>query len=720
MLFSFVDNAKVSVKLPLFMIALAALNAAGVGYMAIKDADEVITNQTKAEMSAIRSQTVKSLDNYIKSISEDLQITASSDFTRQVLRNYATAWNDLPAGDKTTYLQKAYIDNNPNETGKKHLLDAASDGSMYSALHAKYHPWFRKFLETREYYDIFLFDADGDIVYTVFKERDFATNAVRGQWKDTDIMALFRAAKDNPEKDKIFFYDFKPYAPSADVPAAFIGTPILDSDGSFMGVLAFQMPIGRINAITHIPEDVSSTSEVHIVGADGLLRNDPNINDNEDPILKQQMDMSLVAKMMNGETGAGWSNDGGEVTMVAYQPYEVYGTKWGVFADMLHEEALEANHVIEKGILGSSVVILLIVAVISSLIAKGLTSPINKMVSIMATMAKGDYTLTVPSQDRGDEIGNIARAVEVFRGNGLAVERMRAEQEALEARAEIEKRTAMNKLADDFDSRTAGIIKSLAAAATEMQATAQQMTAVSANTAQASRVVASAASDADNNVQIVASAAEELSVSSREISQQITNVAQKSSRASGEAQRTNEQVSELNVLADSIGDVISSIKEIAEQTNLLALNATIEAARAGEAGKGFAVVADEVKKLATETASKTIEIDERVGRIQEAIRSSVEAVGRIIGDVQEIDHATTTVAGAVEEQNAATAEIGRNVAEASHGTQQVAHNIHEVERNASETGDSARALNEAASELAHIAETLQVQVAEFLSGIRRG
>lgn len=714
---SFVDNIKISIKLPLFMIALAVLNAVGVGYMAVNDADQVITKQTKKEISNIRSQTAKTLNSYINSISEDLTITASSDYTRQVLRNYATAWKDIP-GDKVAYLQKLYIDDNPNELGKKHLLDSSDDGSLYSALHAKYHPWFRQFLESREYYDIFLFDADGDIVYTVFKERDFATNALTGQWKDTDIMTLFRAAKSDPKSGKIFFYDFKPYAPSADVPAAFMGAPILDNDGSFMGVLAFQMPIGRINAITQIPEEVSSTAEVHIVGADGLLRNDPNLKDGEDPILKKKMDDDVVAKMMGGETGTGWSNDDGEITMVAYQPYEVFGTKWGIFVDMLHDEAIEANREIEHGIMISSFVILIIVALISILISKGLSSPINRMASVMETMAKGDYAIDVPSQNRGDEIGNIARAVGVFRENGLAVERMRGEQEALEARAEKEKRDAMQKLANDFDARTAGIIKSLAAAATEMQATAQQMSSVSSNTAQASRVVASAAADADNNVQIVASAAEELSVSSREISQQISNVAQKSSRASGEAQRTNEQVSELNVLADSIGDVISSIKEIAEQTNLLALNATIEAARAGEAGKGFAVVADEVKKLATETASKTIEIDERVGRIQEAIRSSVEAVGRIIGDVQEIDHATTTVAGAVEEQNAATAEIGRNVAEASHGTQQVAHNIHEVERNAAETGESAKALNDAASELANIAETLQGQVAEFLSEIR--
>ena len=449
-----------------------------------------------------------------------------------------------------------------------------------------------------------------------------------------------------------------------------------------------------------------------------LLRNDPDTHDDKDPILKEKVDDHIIAKIENGETGTDWMQEHGQTNLIAYQPYSVYGAHWGILVDMPHEEALAANHVIERGIFIAATGVTLLVAFFALFISRGLTSPINKMVAIMQPMAKGDYTVQVPAQNRGDEIGDIAKAVEVFRENGLAMEKMRGEQQALEERAEAEKREVMNKMANDFDNRTAGIIKSLAATATEMQATAQQLTSTSSSTAQASQVVSGAAADADSNVQIVASAAEELSVSSREISQQITSVAQKSGRASEEAQRTNAQVGELNDLADSIGDVILSIKEIAEQTNLLALTATIEAARAGEAGKGFAVVADEVKKLATETAEKTLEIDERVGRIQEAIRESVDAMGRIIKDVQEIDHATSTVASAVEEQNAATAEIGRNVAEASHGTQQVASDIHEVERNAAETGESAKALNDAASELAEIAETLQGQVTEFLAEIR--
>ena len=711
-------NIKLSVKIPLVMLFLAILNSSLVASLAFYESEKAVQKTTEKELQGLRIAIQMSLQSYLGTIKEDLIINSKSPSTLLAFESFNQAWQALEGINKTQYLQDKYITDNSNEAGKKHLLDAAQDGSLYSEKHAEFHPFLREVLERHEYYDIFLVNAEGDVIYTVYKELDFATNLISGQWKDSGLASVFKSIKSNPVKNEIVFEDFKPYAPSNNIPAAFVGTPILDKAGQFKGVLIYQMPIGKINKFTQFNREILETAEVHLVGTDGLLRNDPNLDDQDDPILKKKMDNLSIKLALEGKSGVVWDADDGHKTLSAYSPLDIFGSKWAMSVDVFEEEVMADVRELKKLIIYITIGILLAVAIVSTLYARSITNPIKSLMTAMTGLANRDYTTNVPYKERGDELGDMARSVEVFKENGLAVQKMEQEQVALKIKAEQDKKEAMNMLANDFDSRTAGIIKSLAAAATEMQATAAQMTAASGNTTHASQIVSSAATEADSNVQTVAAATEELSASSAEIARQISSVAQKSSRASSEAINTSQQVGELNALADSIGEVIGAIKDIAEQTNLLALNATIEAARAGEAGKGFAVVADEVKKLATETASKTIQIDERVGKIQAAIRNTVDAVERIIADVKDIDHSTSTVASAVEEQNAATSEIGRNVSEASMGTQQVASNIVDVQRSAEETGEAANNLNSAANELAEIAENLQKQVADFLSEIR--
>ena len=328
------------------------------------------------------------------------------------------------------------------------------------------------------------------------------------------------------------------------------------------------------------------------------------------------------------------------------------------------------------------VLIFALILLIGTIVAnKTLSQPLLQLAKNMKELAGGNLTVDVPYKHRGDEVGMIAQAFSIFKDNAIEKSGLERRQSELQQQAEAEKKKTMHDLADSFEQRTSGIILSLAASSRQLSDSAQMMKETSAENVITSRGVAQSIDVANQNVQTVAAASEELAASSQEIARQIAGVAQRSSRSSEEAAQTSSEIVHLNTLADSIGDVVAAIKGIAEQTNLLALNATIEAARAGEAGKGFAVVADEVKKLASETASKTTEIDERVIRIQQAIRTTVEAVERILTDVRDIDQSTATVAHAVDQQNLATAEIGRNVAEASNGTQSVAYSITEVLQN---------------------------------------
>jgi methyl-accepting chemotaxis protein len=357
---------------------------------------------------------------------------------------------------------------------------------------------------------------------------------------------------------------------------------------------------------------------------------------------------------------------------------------------------------------------------IAILLARAIATPVRNMTQVMGVLAAGNTAAEIPARDRHDEIGAMAKAVQVFKDNMIETERLRADQEAAKKRAEAERRKGMLELADKFEAGVGGVVKSVSAAAEELQATAKNLSATAEETSRQSNAVAAASEQMTQNVQTVASATEELSSSIREISNQVTESTRIVGTAVSEAEETNAKVKALSEAASKIGDVVILINQIAGQTNLLALNATIEAARAGEAGKGFAVVASEVKNLATQTAKATEEIGGQVRAIQESTESSAQAIQSISQTINRVNEISTAIASAVEEQGAATQEISRNVQEAATGTTEVSTNITGVTQASQQTSAGSAQVLAAASELAQNGAMLQRQVDEFLREIRAG
>jgi len=355
---------------------------------------------------------------------------------------------------------------------------------------------------------------------------------------------------------------------------------------------------------------------------------------------------------------------------------------------------------------------------IGFVVARGITKPIAAMTGAMGALASGDKTVEIPARGQRDEIGSMAKAVEIFKDNMIEADRLREEQEATKQRTEAERRQAMLDLADRFENSVGTVVSGVSSAATELQSTAQSMSATAEQTTRQSRAVAAASEETTQNVQTVASATEELSASIGEITSQVSESTRIVGDAVHQANDTNEKVRGLAEAAQKIGDVVRLINDIAGQTNLLALNATIEAARAGEAGKGFAVVASEVKTLATQTAKATDEIAAQVRQIQEATASSAEAISGITGTINRVSEISTAIASAVEEQGAATQEISRNVQQAAQGTQDVSANIGGVTEAATQTGHAAKQVLESAGELSKNGAVLKTQVQEFLRVVR--
>ncbi|WP_028350030.1 methyl-accepting chemotaxis protein [Bradyrhizobium murdochi] len=399
--------------------------------------------------------------------------------------------------------------------------------------------------------------------------------------------------------------------------------------------------------------------------------------------------------------------------VVGFAPWNwVVGT--GVYIDDLTAQTWAST---QRSLIIAGVV-LLFTLVVSIFVARSVTGPLQRMTVAMNDLASGNLAVEVPGIGRGDEVGEMAKAVEVFKSNAISRQSLEAEQHAAETRAMASRKADMSKMADDFEVAVGRIVEAVSSASSQLEVSAGTLTSTAERAQELATTVASASEEASTNVQSVASATEEMASSVTEISRQVQESARMANDAVEQARTTNDRVSELSKAATRIGDVVELINTIAGQTNLLALNATIEAARAGEAGRGFAVVASEVKALAEQTAKATGEIGQQITGIQAATQESVNAIQAISGTIEKLSEISSTIAAAVEEQGAATQEISRNVQQAAMGTQQVSSNITDVQRGASETGSASSQVLAAAQSLSGDSNRLKLEVGRFLDSVR--
>jgi methyl-accepting chemotaxis protein len=351
-------------------------------------------------------------------------------------------------------------------------------------------------------------------------------------------------------------------------------------------------------------------------------------------------------------------------------------------------------------------------------VRRRISGPITAVTAAMRRLIAGDLTAGVSGHRRGDEIGEMVAAIEVFRTNMLEAERFRGEQEAQKQAAERERKALTASIANDFETAVGGVVLGISSAASQLKSVAEAMSTAVEEASTQSAAIAAASEQCSVSVSTVASASDELTSSFAEIGQQVATAVTIADEAVKRADTTIEKVRHLSGVAQKIGDVVDMITGVAAQTNLLALNATIEAARAGEAGRGFAVVAHEVKALASQTTQATQQISDQIAEIQSSTAESASAIDAIADTIKRMNEIASKIAKSVSERGAATQDMSRSIAQAATGTQEVSSSINTVAKAAAETSAASTEVLNSASGLSAQAEKLGSEMEKFLATIR--
>jgi methyl-accepting chemotaxis protein len=378
------------------------------------------------------------------------------------------------------------------------------------------------------------------------------------------------------------------------------------------------------------------------------------------------------------------------------------------------------------GMLWQAIAAMAIAACIAALLAlaatmvlvRRVTRPLRTVAETLTVLAEGRTDVEVRHADRHDELGAIARTVNVFKNTHIERHQLEAERVTADKQAAERRKKELNQFVEAFRAKIGGIIEQVLNSSGEFETDASQLSTTALSTAEMSSQSANASRKASEHVRGAAAASNELSKSIVEISRRVQDSNSVAADAVKQANATDQRMAELSAAGDRIGDVVKLITSIAEQTNLLALNATIEAARAGDAGRGFAVVAQEVKNLAGQTAKATDEISSHIVNMQRATGESVEAIKAIGLTIERISEITASISAAVEQQGTATKSIAEGVQAAASGTLEVAENIERVANGAGETETTSGQMLQSAKALSQVSIHLRDEVEKFLDSVR--
>ncbi|WP_417839121.1 methyl-accepting chemotaxis protein [Tritonibacter scottomollicae] len=703
------SNLKLGLKLPIMIALPVVIIVLASGALQLSQMSQAVDEEHKATYEGFVQGRKRALEWWLNEVQGEVVALRSSFAIQTAVTEFSQAWKAVD-GDPQAQLRQSYIVDNPHPVGEKDVLENAGDGSGWSAVHQRHHGGLRAFLQSRGYYDLFLFDMDGNLIYSVFKEDDFGLNFETGKYKDSGLGEVFREGRSLAE-GAFYMTSLAPYAPSAGAQAMFMSTPIF-VDGQQAGVLAVQFPLDGIMRILSQSEQMGQTGFIYLVDQNGMsLTESPHEGGfSAYDVLpeREQIRAALAGEHQYFDPAVGVG--GHDVISVADSVTIPNGERWGLVYEIDRSEAMAVVNKATTNALIELAVTSLLVVLASWLAVRGVVKRLERLAGHVEELADENYNEEITGRSIGDEVGFISKTL-----SNLQV-RLQEGAAAKEREKEIQEGNAMvvrtlsnalmnlakgdfrNKVLKFFPVEHKKLRYSINDAMTELSTVIESVRETAESIAQGAIEVSSSADDLSSRTESqaatleqTAAALEQVTSSVKSANDNVLNVEHTVTQARGMAEESGtivkETIDAMNGIEESsqkISNIISVIDDISFQTNLLALNAGVEAARAGEAGRGFAVVASEVRGLAQRSSEAALEIKalietsgHQVGRGVQMVDKTGNALTQIVDQVKHISVLINEIAQSSQEQSTALTEINIGMSQLDQVTQSNAAMVEE-------------------------------------------